>query len=109
MDGAERWSDAYVLDIAAGGLLFLTDTSYKMGELLWFDLQIDPMTPGISQKIIMKVKGEIIGDRGVRDGKRSYSVRFAEISNEDRIRIDELVRMTNYKYKLDVESDNLGG
>jgi len=105
-DDTDPWSDALVLDIAAGGLLFITDTSYEKGDLLRFDLQIDPMTPGISRKIPMKVIGEIISNRGIRDGKQAFSVKFTEISKEDRIRIDELIRMTNYKYKVDSEVDS---
>jgi len=105
-NGAEQWSDARVLDIAAGGLLFIADMSYEKGDMLRLDLEIDPMTPGISRKIPVKVTGEITACRGVRDGKLSYSVRFTEISKEDRIRIDELVRMTNYKYKLDSGLDS---
>jgi len=105
---AEQWSDVRVLDIAAGGLLFLTDLSFEKGDSLRLDLQIDPMTPGISRKIPMKVTGEVTADRGVRDGKYAFSVKFTEISKEDRIRIDELVRMTNYKYKLDSGLDSFG-
>jgi len=106
-DGEQQWSDAPVLDIAAGGLLFLTNMPYEKGDLIRFDLHIDPMAPGICRKIRMKVKGEITGERGMRDGKRALSVRFTEISKNDRIRIDELIRMTNYKYKLDAGLDNL--
>ena len=106
-DGSAQWHDASVLDIAAGGLLFLTDSSYDKGDSLRFDLSIDPMAPGISQIIQMKVAGTITDDRGIRDGKRAYSVKFTEISNKDRIRIDELVRMTNYMYKLDSNLDYL--
>jgi len=104
-DDAQQRNDVVVLDIAAGGLLFLTDVPYETGDLLRFDLHIDPMAPGISRKIRMKAKGEVTGDRGVRGGKHAFSVKFTEISNEDRIRIDELIRMTNYKYKLDAELD----
>jgi len=104
---ANEWIGAHVLDIAAGGLLFLTEMPCEEGDLLQFDLQIDPMTPGISRRIPMKATGEITGDRGVRDGKRAYSARFTDISKEDRIRIDELIRMTNYKYKMDSELDSL--
>ena len=107
-DDTDPWSDALVLDIAAGGLLFLTDMSYEKGDILRFDLQIDPMTPGITRKIPMKATGEITGDRGIRDGKRAFSVKFTEISKEDRIRIDELIRMTNYSYKLDSGLDGFG-
>ena len=105
---AQQWSEALVQNIAAGGLLFLTDISYEVGDLLLFDLQIDPMTPGICRKIPMKATGEIVSDRGIKDGKHAFSVKFTDISKEDRIRIDELIRMTNYKYKLDSELDNFG-
>ena len=71
-----------------------------------FDLHIDPMTPAIPRTIRMKVKGEITGDRGEKDDKRMFSVKFTEISKGDRIRIDELIRMTNLKYKVDAGIDN---
>jgi len=35
----------------------------------------------------------------------AYSVAFTEISNSDRIRLDELVRITDSKYKMDIETD----
>jgi hypothetical protein len=99
-------SEASVLDIAAGGLLFVSDVNYENGEILRFDLHIDPMAPGIPRKIRIKTKGEITSNRGIRDGKNAFSVKFTEISKEDRIRIDELIRMTNYKYKIDAGLDN---
>jgi len=105
-NGTGQWSEARVLDIAAGGLLFITDMSYEKGDMLRLDLKIDPMTPGISRKIPVKATGEITAARGVREGKLAYSVKFTEISKEDRIRIDELVRMTNYKYKMDSGLDS---
>ena len=95
---AQQWLEVTVLGIAAGGLLFLTDMPYKKGDLLWFDLKIDPMAPGIAQRIPITAKGEIAGDRGTKDGKHAFSARFTEISKKDAIRIDELVRMTNHKY-----------
>ena len=104
-DDTQQLNDVTVIDIAAGGLLFLTDISYEKGDSLRFDLNIDPMTPGIPRKIRIKTKGEVTSDRGVKDGKRAFSVMFTEISKEDRIRIDELIRMTNYKYKIDAELD----
>jgi hypothetical protein len=103
-DDTEQWVDVQVPNIAAGGLLFLTDIAFELGDVLWFDLQIDPIMPGISGKIHMRVKGEIKGDRGMDKGLRSLSVAFTEISKSDRIRLDELVRMTNFKYKLDSDS-----
>lgn len=63
------------------------------------------MTPGLSGSIPMKTKGVIRGDRGIRDNLHAYSVEFTMISKSDKIRLDELVRMTNYKYKLENDSD----
>ena len=106
-EASGEWYDALVLDMAAGGLLFLTEITYETGVSLWFDLQIDPMTPGISGKIPVKAKGEIRGNRGMRNGMNSYSVAFTDISKSDRIRLDELVRMTNSAFVLDAD-DFLG-
>ena len=100
---AEEWFDALVLDMAAGGLLFLTDVSHETGDQLWFDLLIDPMTPGIHGKIPMKVEGEVRGNRGMRNGMNSYSVAFTVISKSDKIRLDELVRMTINSYNADAD------
>ena len=102
----EKWFDVRIPNIAAGGLLFTTDLTFEVGDVLYYDMKIDPLTPGITTTIPMKVKGIIRGNRGQdRDGLNSYSVEFLEISNNDRIRLDELIRMTNYKGKLDGESD----
>jgi len=100
-----NWLEVRIPNIAAGGLLFLSSEQYEAGDYLWFDLQIDPMTPGVVGNIRMKVKGQIKGDRGKREGLHSYSVEFTEISKSDRIRLDELIRMTNFKYKLESTSD----
>jgi len=102
---SEQWVEVRVPNLAAGGLLFLSDLTFENGSELWFDLIIDPMMPGISGTIPMKVKGVVRGDRGIKDGLHAYSVEFVAISNSNRIRLDELVRMTNYKYKLENESD----
>ena len=104
---AEEWFDALVLDMAAGGLLFLSEIPHETGDALWFDLLIDPMTPGIHGKIPMKAKGEVRGNRGMRNGMNSYSVAFTEISKGDKIRLDELVRMSNTAYSSDID-DFLG-
>ena len=100
-----NWLDVRVPNIAAGGLLFLSDLVYEAGESLWFDLQIDPLTPGVLGTIQMKTKGEVKGDRGIREGLHAYSVEFIEISKSDRIRLDELIRITNVKYKMECDMD----
>lgn len=104
-ENAEQWTEVKIPNVAAGGLLFLTDLEFADDDELWFDLLIDPMMPGIAGKIPMKVKGVVRGDRGIKDGLHAYSAVFTMISKGDRIRLDELVRMTNVKYKMDSESD----
>ena len=103
-EDSEQWIEVKVPNMAAGGLLFLTDLDFSCGDELWFDMSIDPLMPGLAGKIPMKVKGAVRGDRGHRDGMHAYSVEFLVISKSDRIRLDELVRMTNIKYTLDSES-----
>ena len=100
-----QWSEAQVLDLAAGGLLFLTKMPYEVGDEIWFDLLIDPMTPGFHGTIPMQVKGKIKGDRGTKENMRAFSVAFTEITQSDRIRLDEMVRMTTQKYKVDAETN----
>ena len=102
---SDQWDDVKIPNMAAGGLLFLSDIPFAAGDLLWFDLLIDPMAPGIPGKIPVKLQGEVCGIREAPNNQNAYSVEFVEISKGDRIRLDELVRMTNYKYKLDSEAD----
>lgn len=104
-DPPDRWVEVKVPNIAAGGLLFTSSAAYETGAVLWFDLQIDPIMPGITGKIKMKAKGEIRGNRGEKDGMCSYFVVFSEIRKNDRIRLDELIQRTSVKYKMDSESD----
>jgi hypothetical protein len=102
---ASEWFDIKVTNMAAGGLLFLTDMTFETGDTIWIDMKIDPLAPGIFGTIPLKVTGVIRGSRGTIEGKQAYAVEFTEISKSDRIRLDELVRMTNYKFKLETESD----
>lgn len=103
----DKWQDVRVSNIAAGGLLFLTELVYNIGVELHFDLSIDPLMPGFARSITMKVKGVIRGDRGMIDGLHAYSVGFTEISRSNRVRLDELIRMTNAKLKCESVPDFL--
>ena len=103
-DITEKWFVVQIPNIAAGGLLLRTDTTFEVGQVLNIDMQIDPLAPGITGKIPMKAKGVVKGDRGMTEGLHAYSVEFTEISSGDRIRLDELVRMTNYKFMMESES-----
>ena len=101
----EKWFDVRVPNIAAGGALLLTEAAFELGEELRIDMEIDPMAPGIARKVPMKAKGVIKSDRGSKEGKYTYSVEFTEISKNDKTRLDEMVRMTNYASKLGSEAD----
>jgi len=103
----KQWFDVRVIDIAANGLLFLTDIMWNVGDMLWFELFIDPIMPGIYEKIQMKVKARIVGDRGIQDSMSAYGVEFAEISEADKIRLDELIRLTNPRTKMEAGLDNI--
>jgi len=102
----EQWFDVRVPNIAAGGALILTETVFEVGEGVELDMEIDPMAPGITRKVPMKAKGVVKSDRGVNEGKHSYSVEFTEISKNDKTRLDEMIRMTNYSFKLGSEADD---
>ena len=105
-DPPERWVEVKVPNVAAGGLMFTTDTPFSIGDTLFFDLQIDPITPGIARIIKIKAKGEVRGDRDLNNGLHSYGVEFLDIKKNDQIRLDELVRMTSVKYSMDSEADS---
>jgi len=105
-DGQDEQNyDARIPNIAAGGALFLSDAPFEKGEAIWINMEVDPLSPGITRTIPMKVKGVIRGDRGMREGLHSYSVEFTVISNSDRIRLDELIQKTNYQGLMGLESD----
>ena len=100
-DGS-TWFDAHVVDIAASGLFFLTDKPYNEGAVLWFDMSIDPKIIEVRNRIKMKVKAVIRSDRGVKNNLRAFGAEFTEISDSDTIRLDELIRITNVRYGLDM-------
>ena len=103
----EQSFDVRIPNIAAGGALIITGASFEPGEEAWIDMTIDPMMPGISKGIPMKVKATIRENREKKEGAHTYSVGFTSISKSDRTRLDELVHKTNYKYMLDSASDTL--
>ncbi|MCL2253446.1 MAG: PilZ domain-containing protein [Lachnospiraceae bacterium] len=91
------WQKVKVPNIAAGGLLFLTDNVYEPGHELWFNLEIDTKIT-IVVPISVKLKGVIKVDRGLEEQLHMYAVIFTDISKSDQIRLDELVRMAIAKY-----------
>jgi len=95
-------------NIAAGGALIQTDKAFEIGDEVWIDLEIDPITPGITRKIPMNFKSIVRNDRGLTEGLRTYSIEFSGISKNDKTRLDELVQRTNYSSMLNVEADGFG-
>ena len=85
---SQEWVDAHVADISCGGLRFQIDRQFTIGDILRFDLYIT----NVMRDIKLKVKGEVIGELGVKDGMHAYRVEFKEISDEDRINLDELIK-----------------
>lgn len=104
----ERWTEIKMPNIAAGGALIQTDKAFEIGDEVWIDLEIDPITPGITRKIPMNFKSIVRNDRGLTEGLRTYSIEFSGISKNDKTRLDELVQRTNYSSMLNVEADGFG-
>ena len=84
LDG-ETWHDAQVFDISAGGLKFLTNILFDIGEDLWFDLEIPEF---LSKHQEIKLKGTICRQTN-EDDKFMYGVAFSDITPELQISLDE--------------------
>ena len=104
----EQWFDAQVEELSAGGLLFETELFCKKGDTLRFDLEINPLMPGITDYIQVKAKGLVKSVRERHNDLLVYGVEFSDISNSDQIRLDELVQLTIKKYMLDSDAPSLG-
>ncbi|MDR0248658.1 MAG: PilZ domain-containing protein [Oscillospiraceae bacterium] len=87
------WLEAEIPNIAAGGLLMLADEGLQKDDEIWVDLIIDPIL-GPSIPVHIKAKAVVKAERAPQEHKHSYAVVFTDISQEDKIRLDELVRMT---------------
>jgi len=84
LDG-DIWHDAQVFDISAGGLKFLTNVLFDIGEEIWFDLEIPEF---LSKREEIKVKGSVCRQDN-EDGKFLYGVAFSHISPDLQIHLDE--------------------
>ena len=101
---SKKWEEVEVTEMSAGGLTFNSSTQFSVGDTIWFDLHINPMIAGMPYEFDAKVKGKIKSDRGQVGGSHEYGVEFQEIPYSTRVRLDELVRLTISKYKLDASS-----
>jgi len=92
----EHWVDVHVSDISCGGLRFKTVMRFEIGDILWFDLYITCAMRDLK----LQVKGEVIGQLGDHDDMHIYRVEFKEISNADRINLDELVNYIQNHFEM---------
>ena len=97
----EDWRPVEIPNIAAGGFLFHSEKEYKKGDILFFHLDIDTTVIGPYgpvKDIHMNAKAIIKADRGKHREVHVYAANFKEISTDDQIRLDELVRLTISRY-----------
>jgi c-di-GMP-binding flagellar brake protein YcgR len=85
MDG-NRWDDAEVFDISAGGLKIVTNIMFDIGEDLWFDLDMHEFLTDRKIKINGTIRRQETDDQ---EGKFVYGVSFKDLSEDVRIGIDE--------------------
>ena len=102
---SKQWEEVEVTEMSAGGLTFNSTTQFSIDDILWFDLNINPMIAGMPYEFNAKIKGKIKSDRGQTGGSHEYGIEFQELPYSTRVRLDELVRLTISKYKLDMSSE----
>ncbi|MCL2755165.1 MAG: hypothetical protein FWD35_05565 [Oscillospiraceae bacterium] len=90
------WDSIDVLNMAAGGLLFIIEKAYSVGDVLEFELDID--TNVISRlenyqsiKINVKCRAVVKYHMGIQGDKNTYGAAITEMSQSDKIRLDELI------------------
>jgi Tfp pilus assembly protein PilZ len=79
------WHDAMVFDISAGGVKFITNIIFDIGDDLWFELEV----PDFLSKHEMIVKGKIRRQENDEMGKFVYGVSFEEMTDAMKVSIDE--------------------
>jgi c-di-GMP-binding flagellar brake protein YcgR len=99
MDG-NRWDEAEVFDISAGGLKIVTNIMFDIGEDLWFNLDM----PEFLSKRQIKIEGTIRRhEADDEEGKFVYGVSFKDLSEDLRIGIDENVLFRERMRKKKIE------
>ncbi|MCL2696779.1 MAG: PilZ domain-containing protein [Oscillospiraceae bacterium] len=85
MDG-NRWDNAEVFDISAGGLKIVTNIMFDIGENLWFNLDMPEFLTDRQIKIEGTIRRQETDDE---EGMFVYGVSFKDLSESVRIGIDE--------------------
>ena len=94
LDG-EVWHNGVVYDISAGGLKFMTNIIFDVGEHLWFDLAI----PEFLSKHEIKLQGIIRRQEPDEDNRFVYGVSFKDLSADVQISIDENIMLRERFHK----------
>jgi c-di-GMP-binding flagellar brake protein YcgR len=81
------WHDALVFDISAGGVKFITNILFDIGDDLWFELEV----PEFLDKQEVVVKGKIRRQENDEQDKFVYGVSFEEMTDAMKINIDESI------------------
>ena len=89
----KSWFSVIIPNVSAGGLMFSTDKPYDIGDRLWFDLDIDPILPGI-EKYQLLVQCEIKNKREIYDTINGYGTIFCALQNSDATQLNELIDRT---------------
>jgi len=91
------WFSVVIPNISVGGLSFITDKPFKVGDRLWFDLDVDPVLPSID-KFKLLIQCEIKNARELDGAIMSYGAIFCDISNATSARLSELIDRTALVY-----------
>lgn len=95
-----NWHEARVSDLSSGGLKLHTHKDYEQGETLWFDLIIH----GFMSEFTVVVQGSI--QRKTKEKKDFvYGIKFLNLSQDIKIRIDENVHNDRPIGKTRYEND----
>lgn len=82
-----RWRDVEVDDISTTGLNFYTEKTYKVGQVLKFDLRVYSMMTEFS----IPLDGRIIEEKKSVDGF-SYAIKYEKIEKFAQIQLDEIFK-----------------
>ncbi|MCL2693834.1 MAG: PilZ domain-containing protein [Oscillospiraceae bacterium] len=94
------WHDASVFDISAGGLKFVTNIIFDVGEDLWFNLELHETFLSSDST---KLKGTIRRHEDDQDGKFVYGVSFKDLCKKIQIGIDENIMFKEAMHKKKIE------
>jgi hypothetical protein len=96
-DDKSEWEVVSVKNVSSGGLKFLSEKLYEKGDVLWFSLRV--VSPRTEYRRV--VKSEVLNNYGNVAKKHAYGVIFKEMSNNDHITLDEVLR-TGGRLELEV-------